>query len=233
MLMKVVLDAGHGGKFSGAVALTPEGIRSGLIDSDPRVWTTKQWRDLVGKPGSAITPPFIKEKHVNLIFTRLLGEELRRLGVEVIYTRMTDTHLAEDRSEDLTTRAMLANAVGGDCFISIHCNGYDNPQANGYEVFTSPGLTQSDFLAEEILHEMGRVLHEMRARVDLSDFDSDKEAGFVVLRQTRMPAVLIELGFLTNSKDVIILLGKDTLSTLAHRVAIATFHWWMEKLNLV
>lgn len=229
--MKVVNDPGHGGKFSGRVALTPDEVRTGLIEIEPFIFHTKQWMALRDQPGAMCAPPLIKEKHVNQYFATLLDEELRNLGVEVLRTRYDDRHLEDRVSADLLARSQLANYARADCFISIHCNGFDQPTAHGYEVFTSPGQTASDTLATEILHEMGLVLPTMRKRTDLSDGDPDKEAKFSVLVNTRMPAVLIELGFLTNAEDVITLFTPGTPRHLARHIAEATFRWWQEKLN--
>lgn len=73
--------------------------------------------------------------------------------------------------------------------------------ASGTEVFTSPGKTKSDDLAEFVIDEITKAFPEMKMRVDLTDGDRDKEAGFYILTKTKCPAILIEWGFMTNYDD--------------------------------
>jgi N-acetylmuramoyl-L-alanine amidase len=229
--MKVMIDPGHGGRFSGRVVHTPDEVYDGLVEIEPFIFHTDQWQALQNHANPRATPRLIKEKQCNYYFAILLNEELCKLGVEeVLRTRYYDQHLSNNVNKDLRLRAYLANHHQVDAFISIHCNAFNSPTANGYEVFTSPGQTASDTLATEILHEMSLVLPDMRQRSDLGDGDPDKEARFSVLVNTTMPAVLIELGFLTNTNDVITLFTPGTPRTLARHIAKAIFSWWQEKL---
>lgn len=141
------------------------------------------------------------EKDVVLSYGGHLRSRLEYLGHEVVMTRDDDRHLYEDLDKDLLARAEIANLWGADVFISLHCNNWTDPGAEGFEVWTSPGQTKSDHLAEEILGQVRLAFPTVRLRVDTSDGDQDKEAKFVVLVKTKMPAVLIELGFLTNLND--------------------------------
>jgi N-acetylmuramoyl-L-alanine amidase len=228
--MKVMIDPGHGGIFSGRVAFTPKAAMRGEIEIEPQAFSMRQWDSRLYLYDGGC-PSLLKEKNVNLYFGRLITEELKKLGAEVRMTRNWDTQLREKLSSDLAERSIRANAWDADCFISVHCNGFDDPRANGYEVFTTRGTTSADTLAVEIIHGMEVALHGMRLRADLSDGDLDKEADFAVLRRTKAPAVLIELGFLTNANDVITLLAPGTPRTVANHIAHATFNWWKEKLN--
>ena len=91
----------------------------------------------------------------------------------------------------------------GNCvFISIHSNAASNPKAHGHEVFTSPGQTESDPLAEEWHNQIDIQYPEIHKRTDFTDGDADKEAYYYVLTKTKSPAILIELGFHTNDDDV-------------------------------
>lgn len=108
-----------------------------------------------------------------------------------------------DHFVDLGERCRIANDWGADFFISIHANAPKdlNPQANGFEVWTSPGLTAADAFATRIWTELREANPEMRARLDVSDGDPDKESKFRVLIGTNMAAVLLELAFITNPGD--------------------------------
>lgn len=141
------------------------------------------------------------EKDVVLTYAGYLRGQLEHFGHEVVLTREADHHLDEDLDKDLLARAQIANEWEADVFISLHCNGFTDPSANGFEVFTSPGQTNSDHLADEIILTVGNAFPLTSMRRDFQDGDGDKEAKFVVLMKTKMPAVLIELGFLTNAND--------------------------------
>lgn len=150
----ICLDAGHGGKDSGA--LGPKGER---------------------------------EKDVTLSVVMLLGALLTP-DFTVVYTRRDDTFVELDR------RATSANDAGADAFLSIHCNSGPVGSGDGYEVYTTPGLTASDAMATDLFTVYGLEFPDKRKRMDLGDGDPDKEANFAVIRRTNMRAVLFELEFI-------------------------------------
>jgi N-acetylmuramoyl-L-alanine amidase len=88
-------------------------------------------------------------------------------------------------------------------YISIHCNASPSHNATGFEIFTTEGETESDFLAEDIADSVEGLYKEMslKLRYDLSDGDKDKEASFKVIRETNCPAVLLEILFFDNYSD--------------------------------
>jgi N-acetylmuramoyl-L-alanine amidase len=94
----------------------------------------------------------------------------------------------------LDARTGLANAAGADMFISLHRNAFTSPGANGVEiwVYTSPTAA-----------ELGAAC-EMLEQLSAAGIQSNrgvKRGNFHVLRQSKMPAVMIELGFITNERD--------------------------------
>ncbi len=100
-----------------------------------------------GMSGPIGAGPRIVEKHVTLSVSRMLEEELRRLGVEVLMTRTRDTLIA------LSDRGRIANRNKGDLFVSVHVNASGNRSAaaarqRGYETY---------FLAEAKTEEASRV----------------------------------------------------------------------------
>lgn len=107
----------------------------------------------------------------------------------------------------LGDRVQTANLRGADIFVSIHCNASPSHNASGFEIFTSPGETGADSLATSISNALEDFLeiHNLQFRKDLSDRDPDKEVSFYVLRNTNMPAVLLECGFFDNLDDYLLL----------------------------
>lgn len=86
--------------------------------------------------------------------------------------------------------------------VSIHSNAFDTT-VRGFEIFTFPGYSLSDEIAENIFQEVKELYNKtgLKLRYDLSDGDHDKEARFYVLRKTKCPAVLIECLFFDNYSD--------------------------------
>lgn len=126
----------------------------------------------------------------------------------------------EKEDIDLRTRVARANEFckeyGKDevCVISIHANSLgDGTQwlsARGWSVYTSPGKTKSDEIAN-ILYDKAeeRFTWHRAIRTDMSDGDKDFEANFYILKKTKCPAVLIENFFYDNEEDYILLMSSE------------------------
>lgn len=137
-------------------------------------------------PGAKGVSLGIPEKGINLDIGLILGDLLSQAGVEVLMTRTTDDFITLDN------RVALANDAQADLFISIHSNAFPaNPNRSGTEnYYFSP---EGKILAENIHHELLEILC-------LPD-QGVRRAEFVVIRDTTMPAVLVEVAYLTNSSD--------------------------------
>jgi N-acetylmuramoyl-L-alanine amidase len=82
-------------------------------------------------------------------------------------------------------------------------------------VFTSPGQTKSDFIADILFREVAKEFTELRPRTDTSDGDVDKEARFWMLTKTHGRAVLLESMFHTNRKECKILMSDEGKERIA------------------
>jgi N-acetylmuramoyl-L-alanine amidase len=124
----------------------------------------------------------------------------------------------EARDVTLPTRVSRANKYADEpCFfLSVHSNAGGG---NGFEVFTHPGESRSDTIATIFGEEFKTAYPDKTLRTDYTDGDLDKEAGFVVLRDTKMPAVLTENLFMDNEQEC-----KQILLTNDGRDMIAQFH---------
>lgn len=129
-----------------------------------------------------------KEKDDNLRLAFDLGSALERRGIQVEYTRVNDVY------DTPYEKAMIANRSDADYFISIHRNAMPIPgSASGVE-----SLVYSDSGTAGLL---GRNIDEALKAVGWTDLGVKERPGLVVLRRTRMPAVLVEAGFIDNEKD--------------------------------
>lgn len=106
-----------------------------------------------------------------------------------------DTILGTSNSTSLTTRVNEANSWPADIFISLHNNAAENPNATGNEALVyGPGATVANELAEDILEHLTLT-------TGLRNRGIVYRPGLYVLKETTMPAVLVEMGFISNPYD--------------------------------
>ncbi len=128
-----------------------------------------------------------------------------------------DTVLGTTVSESLAARVQDANAWGADFFISIHANASSIASASGCEGYAyseaSPGWDMGEDILAGISAETGLGNRGMFARPSL-----------YVLRRTAMPAVLIELGYLTNEGDAALMEARPDLFARGIYDGILTYY---------
>jgi N-acetylmuramoyl-L-alanine amidase len=172
-----------------------------------------------GADPGAIGPGGTREADINLAVSSRLAALLIRQRHEVVLTRTGDVFLS------LATRADLANSRKADAFVSIHCNAAVSPAAHGFEVWTSRGQTRADALASGISTAWSLEFPFMTIRADWGDGDVDKESGFFVLVKTAMPAVLIELQFISHPQWEKWLNDKTNQDRMAAAIAAGVGAW--------
>lgn len=166
----IVLDAGHGGKWTGAYYSS------------------------------------VAEKELNLAITRKVEEILRALGYRTILTRSGDENV------ELLERAKIANRAEADLFISIHCNAAENaPNFQGLYVYHFPGSIAGSELAQTIQTEAVKFSGAIDRGI--------ASANFSVLRNTGMPAVLVETGFMSCQEELTKLMDEGYQTKLARGIA--------------
>lgn len=149
-----------------------------------------------GSDPGAIGPGGTREKAVTLAVAMQVKSLLEASGAKVIMTRRTDVDVAginaSDRDE-LGARAAVGNQNKADVFVSIHANSFTNPLVNGVGTYYFPKSEYDAVLAE-------RIQRELAANSGLED-KGIRTANFFVVKRTWMPAVLLELGFLSNPQE--------------------------------
>lgn len=164
-------------------------------------------------PG-AIGPTGLKEKDVVLAVALEAGSLLKNSPIDVIFTRTTDrVPWPVEKSQELAMRSEIANRSGADLFVSIHCNGAADPGANGTETYYYEGSSRGAEAAKSIQTRLVEALG-LRDR-------GVKTADFYVLRKTAMPAVLVELAFITNPQEERLLSQADFRIRAAKAIAQA------------
>ncbi|MDT8901816.1 N-acetylmuramoyl-L-alanine amidase family protein [Anaeroselena agilis] len=156
-----------------------------------------------------------QEAVMAMTFCEELARILASRGHEVELTR----YGPDAEMESLTKRAVKANAWGADVLLSVHYNAFVSAGAHGFEVWTTSGHTHSDDLATLIYNNITAIVPEVPGRPDMSDGDPDKEENFTVITVAAMPAVLIELLFITNPTEE--MLANDATFRQRQQEAIA------------
>ena len=119
-----------------------------------------------------------------------------------------NTVLGTSNASSVTTRVNQANEWGADIFVSIHTNASVNPSANGSEALIYSRESEEAYeLADDILENMTEI-------TGLRDRGIIERPGLYVLRRTSMPAVLVEMGFITNPTDAELMANSPNLFAL-------------------
>ena len=147
-----------------------------------------------------------REKDDTLELTLAIGQILQDNGVDVVYSRATDVYLSPYQ------RAMLANESGVDFFISIHRNSF--PTEN-----TASGVESLVYDKTGIKYELAQEIDEQLETIGFIDLGVKARPNLVVLRRTKMPAVLVEVGFINS--DVDNQLFDDNFQAIAQAIAEA------------
>lgn len=160
-------------------------------------------------------------------FNRGVADELVAIcvkyGVPYIY-------LNTNHDIPLDKRTHIINYLSPvlDCIVvSIHANAAASKEARGVEVYTSPGPTAADPLAEAWYQTYKQEFPDEKMRPDTSDGDHDKEAKFWMVVKTNPPAFLVEHPFMTNEDDCAKLADKKYRKKAAEVIFKALKPWLM------
>lgn len=157
----IYLDAGHGGRDSGAISNT------------------------------------FYEKDMNLILTKKLERELSSRGAIVYMTRDGDYDLSKSvinkKRDDLYRRVLMINRSHCDMYVSMHLNSSPSSKWNGIQIFYSNILKDNKVIAETVTDTMKLNMKNIR--------DVKKENGYYMYSKIKVPGILVEAGFISNSND--------------------------------
>lgn len=158
------------------------------------------------------------EKDLNLLVAKSLGNMLMQSGAHVIYTREGDEAIADSSSNtireikqnDMKKRKLIRDESGADMFVSIHMNNFFEKKYKGAQVFYNKILDENKILANLIQTEIKNI-------ADKSNTRSPKESknDIYILKESKIPSVLVECGFISNPEE------EKNLLTKAYRDKIA------------
>lgn len=142
----------------------------------------------------SVNLPKLQEKNLTLSTAKMVNNYLRGYGFKTLMTR------EEDKFIPLSERAAMANEKGAHLFVSVHYNAAENKAANGIEVFyynsdkdekrTKDSKSLADAVLAQVIQETGALSRGV------------KKKNLAVVRETTMPAILVEGGFMTNEDEM-------------------------------
>lgn len=174
-----------------------------------------------GADGGAVAPDGTCEKDINLIIAKEVRALLVSLGFDCVMTREEDVMLGDGsggsaKMNDLKKR--VAATDGKDCvFVSIHQNKFPQDSCSGAQVYYSKNDARSERLAQAVQECVRTYIQPLNTR-------RIKPAGseIFVLDRCRVPAILIECGFLSNPAELLKLKDEEYQKKIACAIAAAT-----------
>lgn len=166
------------------------------------------------------------EKDICLSIAYKLKSKLEAKGYEVVMTRTNDTFV------DLVPRSNKANNLNADFFVSIHQDSFDNPSANGSTVFYTTKVPDKGYWAKDKNYKFRKSQEAARKIVDnICSSIGTYNRGVIdrslsVTRNTDMPSVLVECGFISNYHDCMIISsnsGQEKIATAITNAIVSTF----------
>ncbi len=182
-----------------------------------------------GFDGGAVASDGTVEKNINLQIVRKMREFLRFFGCEVILTREADVgtednqeaSIAARKKSDLTNRLFIMEHNPDAVFVSIHLNKFTTSAASGAQVFYTPNFPAAKILGENIQSSIVSSLQPQNNRVVKQGYSST-----FLLKNARVPAVLVECGFLSNTAELQRLKTDEYQSQMAFSIAMGILKYF-------
>ena len=161
-----------------------------------------------GRPdGGATSTAGHTESEINLEIAKKLQKVLKKGKVEVVMTRTDENSLSDKKNNnkraDMQKRVQIRNSSNADVFVSIHMNHFSEPKYRGAQTFYNSSLPQNKTLAESI----------QKSLILLADPGNTREIkcdnSIYVLKNSQIPGVLVECGFLSNPEEAQLVTEKE------------------------
>lgn len=154
------------------------------------------------------------EKDLNLKIAMKLKAILESQDIQVVMTRTEDKGLYEEsdsnkKAADMRKRVALAKEVNADILVSVHMNSYTSPEVCGGQVFYYATSKEGKELAEDIQKEVSKV------SVLNSKRSAKANDNYYMLRNSSVPAIIVECGFLSNPEEAALLKTEEYQEKIA------------------
>lgn len=156
----------------------------------------------------------VKESAINVAVSNYLAKEFEQQGITFKCCRTNDT-----TTKTLAVRVNEANTFGADIYISLHSNWSESAKPNGTVTFIYKFGGEAEKIAK-------KIQARLQPANGVSIWERVDDENFYVLRKTTMPAVLIELGFLTNATDREYLTNANNQKNIAKEICKAVCEYY-------
>jgi N-acetylmuramoyl-L-alanine amidase len=148
-----------------------------------------------GRDGGARGQAGTKEKDVVLDIAKRLAAELRRKGVRLTLTRRDDRYLSPE------ARARASNSLKPDALVSLHTNSYRQASVAGVETWVSDRKYAPSKRADRASRTLAEAVQRELVRATRSRDRGVRRGSYKVLRRSKVPAALVEVGFISNAAE--------------------------------
>ena len=152
-----------------------------------------------------------EEKDINLKIALKIKKLLEEQGISVMMTRSADERFSETQTEDLKARTEIMNRSKAALAVSIHQNSFRDSSVSGAQVFYYPDSDEGRKAADAIQEELNDMQPDNRKEVKAND-------TYYILKNTEIPVVIVECGFLSNYTEAEKLAGDSYQSVVAGTV---------------
>lgn len=160
-----------------------------------------------------------KEKDINLNIALKLYDFARVSGVNAMLIRTGDYQYYRNgddtKRSDLYNRMDYINSVHNSTLISIHQNHFENEREHGMQIWYSPNDDKSPILANSILNVTKKFLQPDNERLN-----KKSDSAYYLLHKAKVPSVMVECGFMSNSKENSDLQNNDYQNKLAYLIML-------------
>ena len=168
----------------------------------------------------------LKEKDINLDISLRLRKSLESKGCVVIMTREVDKDFflpgfvlgRMAKRAELDQRINMATENNADLFISVHTNSFPRPNTYGMETYYHLKSAPGKALAELIQHQLTQLQADNKRK--------SKAGDYYLINQSKMPAVIVEVGFLSNPKERNLLLLNNYRDSIASAIDLGIEHYF-------
>lgn len=164
----------------------------------------------------------VNEKNINLAIASKLSTFLEEGGAVIRNTRIEDSSLSESKRQDLKSRAEIANNSKADIFVSIHQNSFPKSSVKGAQVFYYKGSEEGKKLAGFIQSRLKEVVDIDNSRI------AKANDSYYVLKQIKIPSVIVECGFLSNGVEHNKLMRSEYQEKLAWAIYMGILDYFNE-----
>ena len=170
---------------------------------------------------SGANRPGVLEKDINLAIALELKQILNHYGAKVVLSRQSDVELSSECDNervkgryhrDLAARVEMAEESDADLFISIHANAASKTSQRGTEVYYYAKSAISKDLSTAIQAQLQKITQNL---------STIRSGDFFVLRRNKVPAVLIEVGYITNPEERTLLQSAEYQRKIAEAIGSA------------